>query len=162
MTQIGDVIYTNAHNGDVIAASSLSTRQVSQVAQLSMGQLMNGMTAVGPVAYTVVADSIVALDTSDPEPQVTTLPVSAPLTNPDGLCSDGTSIYVCMGDATVRQLNPETAELSLVAGKPGVAGLRDGLGADAGFVDPASCAWDPVRRALYVSDRNGQAIRKIQ
>jgi hypothetical protein len=162
MTQIGDVLYTNAHTADLIAASDLASRQVSFVASAGSGIFLNGMTGIGRVVYTSAGDGILSLDTGIATPRAVSVggPIAAGA--PDGLCTDGKTIYVCMGDHTVRQLDPRTAELSLVAGSPTTAAILDGLGADAGFVDPANCAWDPVAQALYVSDRNGQAIRKIR
>ncbi len=163
MTQIGDVIYSNGHGDDgyLIAVSNLETRQVGQLALTNSGSL-NGMASVGTVVYTSAGLSILSVDTSQAGAMATPVPVVPSPDNADGLCGDGKSLYVCQGDQTVRQLDPATARLSLLAGAVGNARLVDGLGADAGFVDPASCAWDPVRRALYVSDRNGQAIRKIR
>jgi len=150
MTQIGDVIYTNTHGAGLILASNLASQQVTELAGPGVESL-NGMTSIGSVVYTSTGASILSVDTSSPAPHATPVPVATmqQAFDPDGICTDGRSIYVC-GDQTVRQVNPATGELSLV------------VDAGAGFIDPANCAWDPVRRALYVSDRNGQAIRKIQ
>jgi DNA-binding beta-propeller fold protein YncE len=89
------------------------------------------------------------------------------LNSPDGLCSDGKqSVYICeTGNSQIKQYNTTTGHLTLLAGSttPGlISAQADGLGADAGFFDPAGCVYDPVTKALYVSDRSGNTIRKIQ
>jgi hypothetical protein len=163
MSQIGDIIYTNAHSADLIVASDLGTRLVSQVASAGAFITLGGMTSLGDNLYTTNTSNpgtVLVLDTSDAGAKVATL--AGGLNSPDGLCTDGTTIYVCLaGGRTVEQLDPLTGALSLVAGS-GMDESIDGVGVDAGFVDPANCAWDPVGRALYVSDRAGQTIRKIQ
>jgi len=163
IAEIGGVLYTNTHASDLLVASDPATQEVTEVSSFSSGVPLGGLASLARVVYTTNSGdpgSILASDTRDAG-AVTTLASALP--GPDGLCTDGRTLYVCMaGDRTVQQIDPLTGVLSLVAGRSGLAQRIDGLGADAGFVEPANCTWDPIAGVLYVSDRLGQTIRKIQ
>ena len=93
------------------------------------------------------------------------------LNSANGLCTDGQSIYICeTGTNEVKQYSPSTGAVTLVAGgAQNTLGQLDGLGSQASFFDPAGCAWDPVRKVLYVScsaaklrarrESSGEALR---
>ena len=91
-------------------------------------------------------------------------PTVSALNSPDGICTDGTSIYICeTGTNEIKQYVPATGAVTLLAGgNPDTLAQLDGLGGQASFFDPAGCAWDPTRNVLYVSDRSGNTIRVIK
>jgi hypothetical protein len=92
---------------------------------------------------------------------------NASFTAPQGMCTDGKTIYIVDGataggnNKAVRQMDPVTFEVTTLIGGP-----------DAGVFDnPYDCAWDPATGTLYVSDQSivpatpdgvGNAIYKVK
>ncbi|MDE1926405.1 MAG: Ig-like domain-containing protein [Burkholderiales bacterium] len=96
---------------------------------------------------------------------VTTLPNTSPVgpnrNSPGlaGIATDGTDLYVCEPSfGLVTQIVIATGAVTTLAGS-GNAAEVDGAGASASFDGPAGIATDG--HALYVSDRDGNRIRKI-
>ncbi|MEO6996167.1 MAG: hypothetical protein ABI273_21370, partial [Lacunisphaera sp.] len=81
--------------------------------------------------------------------------------NPGGLAVDTSgNIYVAdTGNSVVRKITP-TGVVRLLAGLPGVAGLKDGTGSDAWLNQPKDVAVD-VGGSVYVADTGNATIRKI-
>ncbi|HEY4246827.1 MAG TPA: matrixin family metalloprotease [Lacunisphaera sp.] len=81
--------------------------------------------------------------------------------NPGGLSVDGSgNIYVAdTGNSAVRKITP-TGVVRLLAGLPGVAGLKDGTGSDAWLNQPKDVAVDSGG-SVYVADTGNATIRKI-
>lgn len=81
--------------------------------------------------------------------------------NPGGLSLDASgNVYVAdTGNSCVRQISP-AGVVRLLAGLPGVAGLKDGVGSDAWFNQPRDLVVDS-NGALYVADTGNATIRKV-
>jgi hypothetical protein len=81
--------------------------------------------------------------------------------NPGGLATDGSgNVYVAdTGNSSVRKITP-AGVVRLVAGLPGVAGLKDGTGSDAWLNQPRDVVVDSSG-TIYVADTGNAAIRKI-
>ena len=166
-------LFTNTAAIGIVAETRLDHSPADLEPVGSIGPIVQqgGMTALNGRVYTS--------DTGDPgglysyDPATGTLgsgldagfALTPALQSPDGLCTDGRSIYICeTGTSEIRQYDPMTGTLTVLAGSPANQGptQADGLGSQAGFFDPAGCAWDPVREVLYVADRAGNEIRVIQ
>jgi len=137
---------------------------VSVLALLGTALELGGMTSLNGQLYTaddVPMGGLIAVNAIDGGFGATSRAI---LENPDGLCTDGRSIYICEGSANdIRQYDPATGQLTLLAGQGTSTGVElDGLGADAGFKSPAGCAWDPGRGRLYVTDQLGNTLRLIE
>lgn len=80
----------------------------------------------------------------------------------EGLVADGKgNLYVAdHNNHTIRRIVLATAEVTTIAGTPGVSGLDDGLGSQARFDLPTTLTYDGAGR-LFVVDQNARAIRKI-
>ncbi|HZS42055.1 MAG TPA: hypothetical protein VFF06_34740 [Polyangia bacterium] len=87
---------------------------------------------------------------------------AAGFVDPVGVAWDGAGhVYVAdLGSSTVRAIDLESAEVSTLAGSPGVAGGSDGVGADARFDGPVGIAADRLGN-LYVADAYGRVIRRV-
>jgi sugar lactone lactonase YvrE len=86
---------------------------------------------------------------------------AAAFNNPQGLCSDGVSLFVVdTGNNAIRQVDPATGAVSTVAGGGSAASL-DGTGSGAYFNTPTGCAWDPASGDLFVTDRQENVLRRI-
>lgn len=85
----------------------------------------------------------------------------ARLNKPQGMTSDrvGNVYFADTNNNTIRVLSNDGEVLTL-AGVPGVAGLRDGAGANALFDHPSDVALDGAGN-LYVVDTGNTLIRKI-
>ncbi len=81
--------------------------------------------------------------------------------NPGGLAVDSSgNIYVAdTGNSAVRKITP-AGVVRLLAGLPGVAGLKDGSGSDAWLNQPKDVAVDSTG-SVYVADTGNATIRKI-
>ena len=81
--------------------------------------------------------------------------------NPGGLAVDGSgNIYVAdTGNSAVRKITP-AGVVRLLAGLPGVAGLKDGTGSDAWLNQPKDVAVD-FSGSVYVADTGNATIRTI-
>ncbi len=80
---------------------------------------------------------------------------------PGGLALDGGSnLFVAdTGNSTIRRITP-AGVVSTLAGLPGIAGLKDGVGADAWFNQPLDLCLG-ADGALYVADTGNAAIRRV-
>ncbi|OAM88932.1 hypothetical protein AW736_09110 [Termitidicoccus mucosus] len=83
------------------------------------------------------------------------------LNQPQGMAadSDNNLYFADTGNHTIRMIG-DLDEVLTIAGKPGTAGLRDGIEQDALFNQPASVVYDGNGN-LYVADTGNAAIRKI-
>ena len=81
--------------------------------------------------------------------------------NPGGLAVDSVgNVYVAdTGNSSVRKITP-TGVARLLAGLPGVAGLKDGTGSDAWFNQPKALTVDSSAN-VFVADTGNATIRKI-
>lgn len=81
--------------------------------------------------------------------------------NPGGLAADASgNIYVAdTGNSAVRRITP-AGVVRLLAGLPGVAGLKDGTGSDAWLNQPKDLVIDSSG-SVYVADTGNATIRKI-
>ena len=80
---------------------------------------------------------------------------------PMGITSDASgNLYVAdEGNHTIRKVTPNGV-VTTIAGKPGLSGSKDGVGADARFRYPNSIAID-AKGNLFVTDTANYTIRKI-
>jgi sugar lactone lactonase YvrE len=87
---------------------------------------------------------------------------SAQFLVPGGVTADGAgNLYIAdSGNNTIRKIVLATAEVSTLAGTPGVKGSADGQGPSAQFSSPMGLTTDGVGN-LYVADSNNGTIRKI-
>lgn len=79
---------------------------------------------------------------------------------PYGITTDGTNLYI--GDtanATIRQLVIATADVTTLAGSPGMTGSIDDIGVNARFMSPEGMTSDGTN--LYVPDVSNHTIRKV-
>jgi hypothetical protein len=152
-----DIYSSTAYAGEVLA-TDLITQRVSVLAAPFKASQGGGLTAVGRLLFAdnTYAGVVVALD---PESDGGAMePVVAGLLAPHGLCTDGQSVYVAeFGGQQVDQiaLDGGSGTLSLLAGA--------GSGVDGGdfFEGPEACVYDPIGRALYVSDLRSNLIFAI-
>jgi sugar lactone lactonase YvrE len=80
---------------------------------------------------------------------------------PRSLASDGHgNVYVSEATSIIRKIAVATAEVSTVAGAPGMKGSADGIGPAARFDTPAGLAFDADGN-LYVADAVAGTVRKI-
>lgn len=82
---------------------------------------------------------------------------------PEGIATDDVgNIYVAdTWNNTIRMITPApTAEVTTLAGSPGVFGSGDGFGSDALFNSPVGIAVD-IAGNLYVADARNDTIREI-
>jgi hypothetical protein len=89
---------------------------------------------------------------------------SAEFAIPNGLCTDGDSIYVMdQGNSAVRQLVPSTRQVTTVAGDGLNLGgtVKDGTGRKATFAEPTDCVFDPTSGDLFVVDQESSTIRRV-
>jgi DNA-binding beta-propeller fold protein YncE len=80
---------------------------------------------------------------------------------PSGLAAYGGYLYVADSrNYTIRRIDLATAEVTTLAGSPGVFGLSDGVGADALFQAPSSVTSDGAG-SLYVADPDNHLVRRV-
>jgi sugar lactone lactonase YvrE len=85
---------------------------------------------------------------------------AAQFSNPQGITSDGTNLYVTdSNNFTIRKIVITTREVSTLAGTAGAVGSTDATGAAASFNNPQGITTDGTN--LYVADSNNSTIRKI-
>ncbi len=80
--------------------------------------------------------------------------------NPQGITTDGTSIYVAdTYNLTIRKVVIASGAVTTLAGSAGAWGSSDGTGAAARFANPYGMTI--IGTKLYVADSNNQIIRNI-
>jgi len=86
---------------------------------------------------------------------------TARFAGPGGIVSDSVgNLYIAdTYNNAIRKLTPD-GTVTTLAGSPGETGSVDGFGASAQFKGPARITWNPITRALYVTDNNSQ-VRRI-
>ncbi|MBI3794958.1 MAG: hypothetical protein HY280_09570 [Nitrospinae bacterium] len=84
----------------------------------------------------------------------------ATLGNVYGVTTDGTSLYMCGSQDTIRQAVIATGVVTTVAGSGGLQGSTDGAGSAARFNQPIGITSDGTN--LYLSDYTNNSIRKIK
>lgn len=85
---------------------------------------------------------------------------AARFSNPQGIASDGTYIYVAdAGNNLIRKIEISSRTVTTLAGS-GTMGSSDGIGAAAEFGSPAGVAI--AGSFLYVTDLNNETIRRIE
>lgn len=84
---------------------------------------------------------------------------TARFNNPNGIVSDGTSLYVAdSGNRVIRRIDITTGVVTTLAGS-GLAGSTDGTGIGASFSTPNGITTDGT--SLYVADSGNNRVRKI-
>ena len=79
---------------------------------------------------------------------------------PGGITTDGTSLFVLdCWNHTIRKIDLTTRAVTTFAGRPGVIGSADGVGAAAGFGWLKDVTTDGT--ALYETEYDGNSVRKI-
>lgn len=84
---------------------------------------------------------------------------AAQFATPQGITTDGTSLYVTDSNNTIRRIVIGTAVVSTLAGTPGTIGSANGTGDAAQFDYPGGITTDGTN--LYVADTNNHTIRQI-
>ncbi len=85
---------------------------------------------------------------------------SARFNQPQGICSDGTNLYVCDSvNHTIRKIVISSAVVTTLAGTAGANGSTDATGSSARFKTPIGICTDNTN--LYLTDGNNFTIRKI-
>lgn len=81
---------------------------------------------------------------------------------PCALCFDpaGMLYVVDRGSHTLRKITP-AGVVTTLAGKADIPGFKDGSGTSAQFNTPQGIAYDPVLKALFVTDALNKVIRKV-
>jgi hypothetical protein len=114
----------------------------------------SGATIKGTAVVTTIAGTVGLSGTTDGPG------AKALFGNPEGLATDGTSLYVAdTYNHTIRKIVLATNEVTTIAGVAGAPGFKDGTGAEAQFNMPYGVATDGVN--LYVSDSHNHTIRQI-
>lgn len=107
---------------------------------------------------------VVTTYAGDPEEIGSTngLRLNARFNEPCGLCFDpaGNLYVVDRGNHNIRKITP-AGVVSTLAGKSGVPGHKDANGASALFRSPHGIVYEPVLKALFVTDTQNFVIRKI-
>jgi len=85
--------------------------------------------------------------------------IAAKFSWPEGITTDGTSLYVADGNCTIRKVVIATGVVTTLAGIAGVSGSADGVGAAASFSTSKGITTDGTN--LYVTDYANFTIRKI-
>jgi sugar lactone lactonase YvrE len=85
---------------------------------------------------------------------------AARLAFPQGITTDGVTIFVSGLDGTVRRLDIATGRVTTLAGASFADGSRDGVGTQARIGDSFSLVLTPA--ALYVADRAHSNLRRIR
>ncbi len=81
-------------------------------------------------------------------------------TQPTGICSDGTNLYVCDHDQhTIRKIVISTGVVTTFAGTAGASGSTDASGSSARFNNPYGICTDGTN--LYVTDKTNFTVRRI-
>ncbi len=172
ITSIGQVVYTTTYLDGRVLASDPASNLVTILASIGAGPGQSlelaGVVAVNGLLYVAIASvsgSIVVLDPVAMTQQPLTTDPTATLNIPDGVCTDGRSLYICEAGANqIRQWDLDAGgPLRLLAGPgAGDAGQeQDGTGRQAGFNSPRACVFDHASRTLYVTDKFGDTLRAI-
>ena len=74
---------------------------------------------------------------------------------------DGSLIVANTGAHTIVKVDPDSGQISVIAGTPSVSGNADGKGAEAKFNAPIGVAVDK-QGVIYVADTYNDIIRKIE
>lgn len=87
---------------------------------------------------------------------------AARFNKPSALCFDpANNLYVVdRGNHTIRKITP-AGVVTTLAGKADIPGHKDGAGATALFSNPRSIVYEPVLKALFVTDMDNDVIRKV-
>lgn len=86
--------------------------------------------------------------------------IGATFFKPYGLITDGTNLYVAdTGNYTIRKIVIATAQVTTIAGTPGLFGTADGVGTTARFNNPFYITMDGTN--LFVGDNSNYTIRQI-
>lgn len=85
---------------------------------------------------------------------------AASFNEPVGITTDGTNLYVAdTANNLIRKIVIATKEVTTLAGKAGMFGQNDGIGAEASFTGPFGVETDGT--SLYVADTFDNAIRQV-
>ncbi|MFA6016003.1 MAG: IPT/TIG domain-containing protein [Gallionellaceae bacterium] len=87
--------------------------------------------------------------------------VNARFNNPNGMTSDGSSIFIAdAGNRVIRRVEIATNKVTTIAGS-GLLGFNNGTGAGATFATPYGITYDAASQSLFVTDAGNNRIRKI-
>jgi sugar lactone lactonase YvrE len=84
---------------------------------------------------------------------------------PNGIAisKPGGTLYIAdTQNHVIRKVIIATGKTTLIAGKPGTSGLKDGRGKNARFKNPFSLSLSSDGATLYVADRDNNAIRSVR
>ena len=85
---------------------------------------------------------------------------AAGFNDPRGITSDGTYLYVTdTGNNSIRRILRTTGQVKTIAGMPGKANYKDGVGFDARFSYPRGITVDGDY--LYVADTGNNVLRRV-
>ena len=87
---------------------------------------------------------------------------AARFNQPSALCFDpANNLYVVdRGNHTIRKITP-AGVVTTLAGNADTPGHKDGAGATALFSNPRGIVYEPVLRALFVTDMDNDVVRKV-
>jgi sugar lactone lactonase YvrE len=74
---------------------------------------------------------------------------------------DGKVLVTDTENHSLRQIDPDSGEVTTIVGQAGVVGHNDAVGTDALTQEPEGLAWDRSARELYFSDTDNHTIRKL-
>ncbi len=100
--------------------------------------------------------------TADQIGNINAIGTAARFNQPSALCFDpvGNLYVVDRGNHTIRKITP-AGVVTTLAGKADTAGHKDGGGIAALFNMPGGIVYEPVTKALFVTDTGNRVIRKI-
>lgn len=162
-----------------VGGSSCTSLQILSLSQISckvpahaiaetveiVTKTASGIASTFPAAFTYATDAFSTLNliagALDPSGSANGAGSVARFSNPRGIVSDGTNLYVIdQANQVIRAIQISTGQVSILAGTLGVAGNMDAIGQVARFYNPQYIAIDPAKQNLYVTD--GQhTIRQI-
>jgi uncharacterized repeat protein (TIGR03803 family) len=100
--------------------------------------------------------------TADQIGSINAIGAAARFNQPSALCFDpvGNLYVVDRGNHTIRKITP-AGIVTTLAGKADTAGHKDGGGIAALFNMPGGIVYEPVTKALFVTDTGNRVIRKV-
>ena len=154
-----------------VATASVPLAQRLAGSTFSPFHALAGIAVVGPSAYVVEGNAIMAVDRvtgasttvaglADAPGSADGAGGSARFSGPHGLATDGTNLYVAdAGNNTIREVTIATGEVTTLAGQAGAPGSADGVGGAARLNDPQGVAFGGS--VLWVTDARNHTVRRF-